>query len=259
MKKFLLFLFLTGSVCLLGLGGCQLFQYWDESRQSNEVYSGLDEYVQRPDTTPDTNLHSLPSPNDEDASILIPDIDFESLQKINPDVVGWLYCEGTPINYPVVQGEDNSYYLKHLFDGAYNANGCLFLDSRVSNDFSEAHSIIYGHHMKNGTMFSSLDGYKRQEYYEAHPDLLLITPGQAYLVNLFSGYVASVEDHAWDVGFQDEIELEEWLSAAEERSCFESGISPSTADRILTLSTCSYEFDNARFVVLGILKPVAKD
>ena len=161
--------------------------------------------------------------------------------------------------YPVVQGEDNSYYLKHLFDGTYNANGCLFLDSRVKNDFSEAYSIIYGHHMKNGTMFSSLDGYKRQEYYEAHPNLLLITPEQTYLLNLFSGYVASVEDHAWDISFQNELEFEEWLISATENSCFESHVCPSSTDRILTLSTCSYEFDNARFVILGILEPITKD
>lgn len=129
----------------------------------------------------------------------------------------------------------------------------------MKNDFSEAYSIIYGHHMKNGTMFSSLDGYKRQEYYEAHPNLLLITPEQTYLLNLFSGYVASVEDHAWDISFQNELEFEEWLISATENSCFESHVCPSSTDRILTLSTCNYEFDNARFVILGILEPITKD
>ena len=147
-KKVFIVLLLARSLCLLGTGGCQLFQYWEESHQSNQVYSGLEEYVRRPDTTPDTDFYSPPSQDDEEAPILIPDIDFASLQEINPDIVGWLYCEDTPIHYPVVQGEDNSYYLKHLFDGTYNANGCLFLDSRVKNDFSEAYSIIYGHHMK---------------------------------------------------------------------------------------------------------------
>lgn len=259
MKKVFIVLLLARSLCLLGTGGCQLFQYWEESHQSNQVYSGLEEYVRRPDTTPDTDFYSPPSQDDEEAPILIPDIDFASLQEINPDIVGWLYCEDTPIHYPVVQGEDNSYYLKHLFDGTYNANGCLFLDSRVKNDFSEAYSIIYGHHMKNGTMFSSLDGYKRQEYYEAHPNLLLITPEQTYLLNLFSGYVASVEDHAWDISFQNELKFEEWLISATENSCFESHVCPSSTDRILTLSTCSYEFDNARFVILGILEPITKD
>ena len=142
MKKVFIVLLLARSLCLLGTGGCQLFQYWEESHQSNQVYSGLEEYVRRPDTTPDTDFYSPPSQDDEEAPILIPDIDFASLQEINPDIVGWLYCEATPIHYPVVQGEDNSYYLKHLFDGTYNANGCLFLDSRVKNDFSEAYSII---------------------------------------------------------------------------------------------------------------------
>ena len=93
---------------------------------------------------------------DEDDTVW-PEVDFAALREINPDIVAWIYIEGTKVNYPIVQGEDNSYYLKHLFSGEWNGSGCIFLDFRNDASFADRHSIIYGHHMKNGTMFTDLD------------------------------------------------------------------------------------------------------
>ena len=101
------------------------------------------------------------------------------LKEINEDCVAWIYIEDTAINYPVVQGSDNSFYLKHLIDGKWNSAGCIFLDFRVDSNISDRHSIIYGHHMKDGTMFSGLTKYKKQDYYEAHPEGLLINGASA--------------------------------------------------------------------------------
>ena len=83
---------------------------------------------------------------EEESDIPWPQVDFDALAAINPHVVGWLYGEDTSIHYPVVQGEDNDYYLSHLFDGTTNPNGCLFLDCRGASDFSDNNSIIYGHY-----------------------------------------------------------------------------------------------------------------
>lgn len=94
---------------------------------------------------------------------------------------------------------------------------CIFLDTRNASDFSDRNSIVYGHHMKNGTMFSGVTEYNKQEFYNAHPTILIMTPEQK-----------SVKEH----------------------SCFDSEITPAATDRIVTLSTCSYEFDNARFVLI---------
>ena len=112
---------------------------------------------------------------DEDDTVW-PEVDFAALREINPDIVAWIYIEGTKINYPIVQGEENSYYLKHLFSGEWNGSGCIFLDFRNDASFADRHSIIYGHHMKNGTMFTDLDKYKKQEFFDEHPVALLITP-----------------------------------------------------------------------------------
>ena len=110
--------------------------------------------------------------------------------------------------------------------------------------------------MKDGTMFSGLTKYKKQDYYEAHPEGLLITLERTYRIEFFAGYVASVEDPAWKVGFESDADFETWINEAKKSSWFTSPLSPAVTDRILTLSTCSYEFDNARFVLHAVLVEV---
>lgn len=217
--------------------GCKVAAYINERIQSRQTYSSLEEYAPF---------------EEKDDEMELPEVDFEALREINPDIVGWLYCEGTVINYPVVQGDDNSYYLDHLFDGTKNASGKLFLDSRAEGGFDGRHLIIYGHNMKDGTMFASLNSYGSQEYYNTHPSLYLMTPDGCYIAELFAGYRADTEDDAWKISFDSDVEFEDWLKRALERSDFESGIVPGTEDRILTFSTCTS--GNDRYVVSGILK-----
>lgn len=252
MKRFIMIFMVLLCAAIFAFGGYQFYLQLSEYAEGENTYSGLENFVTLPvpsETTPKPTDEEEPGP-----SIAWPEVNFAELSTINPDIVGWLYCEGTVINYPVVQTDDNTYYLKHLFNRTYNANGCLFLDCRTGGDFSDPHSIVYGHHMKNGSMFSSLDGYKKQEYFDAHPQLLLVSPGSNFVIDLFAGYVASVSDDAWQIEFADEIAMEAWLEAAIAKSTFESGVTPLPSDRIITLSTCSYEFSNARFVVHGILR-----
>lgn len=105
--------------------------------------------------------------------------------------------------------------------------------------------------MKNGTMFSGLTEYKKQEFYDAHPTVLLLTPEKNIRIEIFAGYVAGVSDKAWEIALGSDKEFGDWLEAAEERSCFKSEVHFAVTDRIVTLSICSYEFDNARFVLVG--------
>lgn len=243
MRRRLRWLLTVACLALILFCGAQLFQYGQESRQSKEVYAGLTEAVRLPESSKRV-----------EAAIPWPEVDFTALREVNPNTVAWLTCEDTAIHYPVVQGEDNDYYLTHLPDGSYNSGGSLFLDCRVASDFSDTHSIIYGHYMKNGTMFAALAGYKEQKFYDQHPRMLLVTPEGRFVVELFSGYVASVKEEAWKLDFSSPEEWERWLAETAERSGFHSQVQPSPQDKILTLSTCSYEFENARFVLHGILK-----
>lgn len=236
--------------------GYQIIREYRERRISANVYTDLDKYVKTPEVTFETDENESDSSESEETQIPnnIPEIDFDALFAINPDCVGWIYIPDTEISYPIVQGSDNSYYLKHLFDGKWNSSGCIFLDYRVDDSLSDRHSIIYGHHMKNGTMFSGLSKYKKQDYYETHPVGYIITPEQTYRIEFFAGYVAGVTDPAWKIDFESDEVFEEWINEAKKKSWFESNLSPAVTDKVLTLSTCSYEFDNARFVLLGVLK-----
>ena len=125
------------------------------------------------------------------------------------------------------------------------------MDYRNEPDFSDPHTIIYGHHMDNGTMFQNLMGYKNQEFYDQHPTGQIITPDGSYTVEFFAGYVANVEDDAWNIYFPSKKDFASWINAAKAHSMFSSDVKPAVGDRLITLSTCSYEFYNARFVLVG--------
>lgn len=251
----ILILIFTG---IFALGAFQIYRQFQEYDEGTSSYTDIEQYVSRQD--PEDNQNGKPNEGQnetqsgEEQETNWPVVDFTALAEINPDIVAWIYIEDTEINYPVVQGSDNQYYLKHLFSGEWNSSGCIFLDSRNSPNFSDRHSIIYGHHMKNGTMFSGLTEYKKQEFYQTHPTILLITPEQNIRVEIFASYVANVKDDAWEITLEPDTKFEDWLEAARSRSCFDSDIIPAVTDRIVTLSTCSYEFDNARFVLLGIVR-----
>lgn len=183
-------------------------------------------------------------------------VDFDALLEENSDVVGWLYCEDTPINYPIVQSKDNDYYLRRLLDGTWNIAGTIFMDYRNTSDFSDWNSIIYGHNMNNDSMFGTLQDYKKQEYYEEHPVLYLLTPTQDYKIQLISGYTTPATE-AKTYGFPDSIEgRDELIENAVQRSTFEAEVQIGEENRIITLSTCAYEYEDARYVLVGILEPL---
>jgi sortase B len=186
-----------------------------------------------------------------------PQVDFDGLRSVNPDFVAWLLCPGTNVNHPVVQGQDNDYYLTHMFNGTRNSAGSLFLDYRNSAGFADRNTIIYGHHMRNRNMFWTLTQYKSQSFYNAHPAFRLLTPDGNYEIQLFAGYVASENDDAWRTYFVSDEDFLAWLSRSWERSTFSADVPLDAGDRIVTLSTCTYDFKDARYVLLGKLVPVS--
>lgn len=256
--------------------GWQVYQIRSEYAAAEEQYSALEQYVsvttaplpssapspieeqvtvpeaQTPPVSAETEAPSV-APEAEDPQW--PQVDFEALGQINPDIVGWLTIEGTQIHYPVVQGEDNDFYLNHRFDGRYSTVGCLFLDVQNDADFRDLNQIIYGHYMNRQAMFHDLLSYKQQAFFDEHPAGWLITPSAVYRLHFFSGYVSDTSGDAWKTDFSGTDYLI-WLWERKERSAFSSDVIPTTDSRVLTLSTCSYEFKNARFVLHGILDPV---
>lgn len=184
-------------------------------------------------------------------------VDFSSLQTENEDVVGWIYCEETPLNYPICQSADNEAYLHTMPDGSHSSSGTIFLDYRVTSDFSGDISIIYGHNMRSGAMFNMVPDYAEQSFYDKHPILYLLTPEQNYIVHLFSGMLTDADGWPYVLSFSDDAEKQAYLDRAIAESSFTPQVQPSVDDNILILSTCSYAYDNARYIVMGTLTPIS--
>lgn len=260
MKKKLRLALLLLSASVFLFSGWQLATILLSYRQSADSYSALEQYVSFETTPPvrdtvppepDSTLPTEPAP---DVSRW-PQVNFEELSRINPDIVGWIFIEGTNINYPIVQGSDNDYYLNHLFDGTRNRAGAIFLDSRCDPFFYDRHSIIYGHHLKNRTMFTNLMYYKKQAFYDEHSVILLVTPTAYYQLRIFSGYVSNNQASAWELDLDEEAHAA-WLEEIRKKSCFQTEYAPGPDTPIITLSTCTYEFDNAKFVLHSYIEEI---
>ena len=196
---------------------------------------------------------SVSNAEQTDEEIMIPEaVDFKSLYAINNDTVAWIYDPGMVINYPIVQAEDNAYYLKRNLNKEKSACGTLFVDYRNKADFSDWNTIIYGHHMKSGTMFASLLDYRTPGYYEEHPVMYLYVPGKRYKVELILAYTTDVNDAIFQLSTSRE-EQEAGLERAYRLSNFESNIRPNKNDKLVSFVTCSYAYDDARYVVIGRL------
>ena len=180
-------------------------------------------------------------------------MDFDALKNISKNAVAWLYSPDTVINYPVAKTDNNSYYLTHLIDGTSNANGCFFVDYRNSDGFTDDNTIIYGHRMKNGAMLSSITKYNKQEYYDQHPVMYLLTPEGKYELQIFSAYITESTSAAYKRNFDTDAQFTEWLNNAVKRSYVKTDVKVGPQDRIVTLSTCVKSEDSRRFIALGKL------
>lgn len=182
-------------------------------------------------------------------------IDFAELKRQNGDVVGWINLPDSKINYPVVQGSDNDCYLHTLIDGTYNFGGTIFLDCECSRDLSSHNNILYGHNMNDGSMFRTAIQYKTQEFYDENPVMYFATPGMNYKLNVFSCFVTVSESDAYRINLGSYAEYDAWLKDMKAKSVVETALNPDPAYTTLMLSTCSYEYDNARTVVLCQMVP----
>lgn len=183
-------------------------------------------------------------------------VDFDALQAINSQTVGWISSDTGAINYPVVQGTDNDYYLTHLVDGTYNSNGSIFMDFRNAPDLSDRNTFIYGHNMRNGTMFASLDLYSTPGYPDDHPELLLTTAEGSFSLQVFAGCVVPGNSDLYQLSYRDDEEFAAYIEKVRLMSDFSADVQVSGKDRIITLSTCAYNFDDARYLLFCKLLPM---
>ena len=179
-----------------------------------------------------------------------------SLQDVNPDVIGYIYIEFSPdqiISYPVVQGNDNEYYVTHAYDKSEIRSGAIFLDYRNSFILPENQaSIMYGHNMNNGAMFNRLTNYKQAEYFN-NTKITVYTINGIYTYEVFAAYNTTTASNASDIRFDSDEDFIDFCYEIEKRSIHKKKMEFYKNDSILTLSTCLNTYDEARFVVHGVL------
>lgn len=183
-------------------------------------------------------------------------MDLAALRRTGEAVVGWILIPGTRIDYPLVQGADNQFYLEHSWDGAPNRYGAIFLETVNSPDFSDFNTIVYGHNMRDGSMFAALHDFADAEFWAEHPYIYLLTDAGVFRYRVFSTYEAAVESRTYGLSFRQQQTRVDFIQHALDSSEQPAGDTPAVTDRILTLSTCTgwgYEY---RRVVHGYLEMV---
>ncbi len=261
--KIILIIVLAVCVGLFVYSGLNLIKINKEYKEARDYYDELSEtYVSVAQEAEEDDVTADAVEVDDSAvekEVCPITVDFNNLLATNKDVCAWIYSPDTVINYVVVQGEDNNNYLHHKLDGTYNASGTLFIDCECSPNFSGANTIIYGHNMKDGSMFASLHNYVDQSYYDAHPVMYISTPSGDYKLEIFSCFTCDFDADTYTLSFASEAEYSSFLNKMVSQSNVKTNVSVDSSERIVTLSTCTYEYDNARYVVMGKLVPMGAD
>lgn len=175
-------------------------------------------------------------------------VDSDKLLETNDDYICWIYGCGGDINYPVCQSDDSQFYLNHGFDKSKNVYGALFTEM-LNNGILYTDAVIYGHHMKNGTMFNKINEYKKEDYYKAHPYFYFFTNRGDAQYEIFSVYNIDM-DVLEQIQYENEdLSREEYLESIKARSLYDTGVEISASDHIITLVTCEYSTDNGRMIV----------
>lgn len=174
----------------------------------------------------------------------------EELKSINSDYKMWIQIENTNINYPVVQGSDNDYYLKHNFRKESNISGTVFVESANDID-NDKNIILYGHNMRNGTMFNNITNYKEESFFNEDNKISIIMNNTLYEYEVFSVYVKNVSEVNLAIGFASEDEFINYAYNEAEESLYKKDVDFSAEDNLITLVTCSYEFTDARTIVVA--------
>lgn len=179
---------------------------------------------------------------------LLAEVDLASLRAVNEEVLGWICIPDTPINYPLMDGDDNSFYLKHTWDKVPSFYGSVFLEQSNSSDLTDFNTILYGHNMGDENIFGSLKHYSDLSYWQEHPYVYIVDDRGVHRYEIFAAHEASIRSITYVLGFDDELR-EQFVQAAVDRSDIDTGIVPETTNRILTLSTCTGYTKNTRWVV----------
>ena len=263
------------ALVLAGILVCTMAACGKEEGQEDSSAGSLPEQTETAEVTeapstpePGTAESSAePSVEEEEPDILeqlgvtLPEktVDFGELQeKTNKDIYAWIYIPDTKIDYPVLQHPtDNTYYLNYNLDGSRGYPGCIYTEDYNARDFSDPVTVVYGHNMKNGSMFAGLHKYSDVEYMEGHPYVFMYMEDRLYVYEIFAAYEYSNEHLLYNSDYSQKAQFEKYLENMETvrdmGKVIREDVEVGAEDRILTLSTCISNKPNNRFLVQAVL------
>ena len=255
----------------LGSTSVAIYQYF-QREEAEEAYSEAEELVSLPDLEqiqpiPQKPIPEAPVPEgsepveeEEPEPVYVDpyadalrDMDFAALREVNTEVLGWILIPYTKVSYPIVQGEDNSYYLKRTWRKTRSDVGAIFVECQNSGDLLDFNTIIYGHRMNNRSMFGTLDYYKKADYLAEHPVIYITDDRGSHRYEIFAMYETPVDSITYRIGLTEDIQKQAYINWCLEQSVQDTGIVPTVDDRILTLSTCTGRGHATRWVVHAVL------
>ena len=263
--KILCGIFLVGAlVCIIMVCAGAL-----KKKEAQDAYESLAEQTNltggdestRPEGETGSSPSEVVSDSLKQAGVPVPEktVDFSDLQKnTNADIYSWIYIPDTLVDYPVVQhATDNNYYLNHNLDGSSGYPGCIYSEDYNKKDFSDPVTVLYGHNMKNGSMFAGLHKYGDAEYMKEHPYVYVYTEDKLYVYEIFAAYEYGNDhllyEHDYSEGSQFSTYIEDIKNIRDMNKVIREDVEVTTEDRILTLSTCISNKAESRFLVQGVL------
>lgn len=272
MKKgqFLFYFLILILLAIFIFSGIKVGSYFLDAKQQKDEYSALADMVAQAKKeaaaqpkptlpgTPDATTEST-EPTAPTEPTILPE--YIQAYEDNPDLIGWMYIEDTPINYPVMQTPDRpNYYLKRNFEGERNDHGCLYARETCDINRPSDNITIYGHHMKNGSMFASLDNFQKQSYWEKNHTITFDTLYEHHTYTIFAVFTTTASVNYGFAYHQfedaaDAAEFDEFISKCKSLALYDTGITPKFGDKIICLSTCEYSQSNGRLVVAAVRDP----
>ena len=225
-----------------------LYHIYTEYKKGTDEYNQIEEMAV---SERDADSAEVAGPN---AQLKPPiEVDFDKLKSVNEDVVGWIYVDALPdISYPIVKGKDNQTYLHQTYEKNYNFAGTIFVDYENSGDFSDCNTLVYGHNMKNGSMFGHLKKFREDDkLYKQDKYFWILTPERNYRYEIITAYTTGVNSDTYTLFKGPGEEFEKYLETIKGYSEIQTDDTDLTIkDRIVTLSTCTGN-ESTRFVVQG--------
>lgn len=244
------YIVLGAAVVVFLVAAGMLIHIFMEYKRGTDIYENISSSVLTPVDKPTGDGTDTSSDEEENLPFVY---DHQALLNINSEGQGYLYIPSIDLRLPVVQGTDNEYYLNHTFNKVYNAAGALFIDSRVDKGLGGSNVIIYGHNMKNGSMFAKLAYYKNESFYrqQGNDVFYIYTGDEIREYRIFDAFENDPEGYVYTCNFGTASQLQEYASTVKSYSLYDTGVDVSSATQVVTFSTCTGD-GARRIIVQGI-------